>query len=257
MCAVNAGHFAVGRELAAELRGSGNDDPDPAPTTPSARDVLFCLAVLDVQPGPGADAARSARRFAALLGPPTDALTHQAARGMFQALDLAWDAGLAELLLAELQRLAAQPGSAPEVRQLATRLARRLFVGWVNEASYHRARGVADLVASGLEDEGATLSAGTRDAAFCLGVLELQPGGDVVTARGLLARVRASLQPGPGVDAAPLFWAALRGEVQAVERLSGPEAGDAHLQEALGAAERHNAPVDLQARAGAIASTVP
>ncbi len=259
--AVNAGHLALGRAIAAATGLDRLDGSEAGPSTPTRRDALFCLAVLDVQTDPEADPRRGARRFAAVLRRADGALAWQAAHGLYQALDRAWDESDAEALLAAWRHLEPPPGAAPS--EVMTILARRLFVGWVNAAEYDRAADIADLVAAGISpamtvgegqgdmsapmepDPASKLSDGARDAAFCLGVLDLQPGGDVARARLWLERVRAGLQPGPGQVASDLYWAALRGELQAIDQIDGAVSARAHAARILVGIDLASAPADI------------
>jgi SAM-dependent methyltransferase len=237
--AVNAGHHALGRDIAAAT-GLAAWDADALcdDDTATRRDALFCLGVLDVQRDAGAAPRRAAGRFAAVLRSTRDsggALAVAAARGLCVALDQAWDEADAARALPDFQRLAARPETPDDVRGLADGLARRLFVAWVNAADDARAAGLADMIAAGLEAEGPGLSAGGMDAAFCLGVLDLRHGGDVARARRLLGGVRAALQPRAAAGDAPdLFRAALQGETEAIARLDGAAAAEAHRRDILG-----------------------
>jgi SAM-dependent methyltransferase len=233
--AVNAGHHALGREIAmATGLAAWDADALAEADTAMRRDALFCLGVLDVQRDAGAAPCRAAGRFAAVLRAmrePGGPLAVAAARGLFVALDQAWDEADAARALPDFQRLAARPETPDDVRGLAYGLARRLFVAWVNAADDARAAELADMIAAGLDAEGPDLSAGGRDAAFCLGVLDLRRGGDPGRARRLLGAVRAALQP--HAEAA-LFWAALQGETEAIARIDGAAAAEAHRRVILG-----------------------
>jgi hypothetical protein len=118
----------------------------------------------------------------------------------------------------------------------------------VNAGEYQRAQVLAPVIATDLEAEGPAWSIAARDAAFCLGVLHLQPGGDGKTAADLLARVRSSFRPPIECDTASLFWAALRGESQAIRHRDGNEAAMAHLRCVLMEVAAELVPADLQSQ---------
>jgi hypothetical protein len=134
-------------------------------------------------------------------------------------------------------------------RRLA--IAERALVGAVNATHYGLGREIA--AASGFDridpaDPGQEpMTVTRRDLLFCLGVLELQPGGDPARALALMQRVRMLMQPGEGQDdVADLFWAALRGELHAMLRIDGAEAAEAHHRGLLAGVAMASAPWDLR-----------
>ncbi len=228
---VNAGHL----DLARSLLGNAGIAPDIQPGAPLAdadRDLLFCLAVLDVQPGPeysqgygpqpapggaalgGPALART--RFAAVRGvaPPGAGLWWAALNGELQALGLLGDTAAATALT--LQIVQAHPDLDTGAWALPN---------LVNAGQYGPARRIAErsgLTAAAFTQPGSTrpLSHGDRDVLFCLGVLDVQADaqgraiGDAAMGRSRLSRVRQACEPGAG-----LWWAALRGELQALDLL--------------------------------------
>ena len=229
---VNAGHL----DLARGLLGAAGGEIVPAvklgavpatqrgavpATQPGAaladadRDLLFCLAVLDVQGGAGG-AAAARPRFAAVraAAPAGGGLWWAALNGELQALALLNAPEDATALI--LRAVHDNPGldtSAWAVPKL------------VNAGQYGPARALAErsgLMAAPFARAGSTrpLSDAERDVLFCLGVLDVQSDRygrathDPAMARSRLARVRAACPPGAG-----LWWAALRGELQALDLL--------------------------------------
>jgi hypothetical protein len=215
----------------------------------------------------GAERAAMARRFT-LAADAADAMRRALGElamedGMSEAI--AW-AARAEALLCDAAagladvpaRLCALPPApaeagagaiAGEARKAA--IVERAFVGAVNARAYalgHEIAASFDLAALDPADP-APLSATRRDALFCLGVLALQPDCDPARARALLARVRRVEQvvAGPGRPPSKLFWAALRGELQATER----------LEDAAASAELHRRVVADLLAAGAAVDAAP
>ncbi len=257
---VNAGHLDLAREVAASeaLTGAAFDGP----MTASERDALFALAMLDVQ-GDSPDLTRAALRFRRVreAAEPGSGLMWAALRGEALALDrmgaarraaglLTWAAraGAPDDMRAQLDRaadiLAEPPGeadvlaaaeagdpwTADEMRRLPagpgrSALMRHVLVLLVNSGHVEAARGVADaerLWEAPLD----TGDAGERDALFALAVLDAgigpdgRPFGDPARARDGFVRVRAAAEPGSG-----LCWAALRGELQALDLLGRSDEG--------------------------------
>jgi SAM-dependent methyltransferase len=251
IAAVNAGHFELGREIAAVAQLNERIGDGASGMTAVERDTMFCLAVLDVQPHARAWPLRGAQRFAAVLRACADDADHlgaAAARGLNQAIESAGDDELASVALHELGRFAGRTNAPEDIKALATALSRRLFVGWVNAGEYQRAQSIASTIATGFDAEGPERSIAARDAAFCLGVLNLQPGGDLNTAADLLAGVRTSLRPPTECDDASLFWAALRGESQAIRRRDGNSAAICHLRYVLADVAADLVPSDLRSQ---------
>ena len=120
-------------------------------------------------------------------------------------------------------RLAALP-PAPNGGEARKRsIARRAMTNLVNGGQYAQARALVhdlQLDADAYAQPGAPLSEPERDALFCLAILDVELGpdgkaaGNPAVARGRLKRVRAASEAGGG-----LWWAALRGEAQALALL--------------------------------------
>ena len=89
---VNAGHYALARDVVQRERLTGV--ADEAPATDGERDLLFSLAVLDVQTGPDgrplSSPSAARQRFARvrLSAPPDTGLWWAALHGEMQAVDL-------------------------------------------------------------------------------------------------------------------------------------------------------------------------
>ena len=82
--------------------------------------------------------------------------------------------------------------------------------------------------------------ADAAEPVFCRAIVQLQPGGDVAAARAGFARVRALTTP------SDLYWAALRGELQALGLLGQRDMADAlRLDIAAGMREGVEVPPDL------------
>jgi SAM-dependent methyltransferase len=123
--------------------------------------------------------------------------------------------------------------------EAAESLARRSYVGLVNAGALPQA---AALLAAWKLDEAALRqaphpSAEGRDVLFCLGIAALDDGRHAC-AMGDFAAARRGLAPGP------LWWAALRGECVAADRLGRLDHGTA----LLAAAPTEGMPEDLRAR---------
>lgn len=255
---VNAGHLDLARRTAAAEGLS--DAAFDGPMSAGERDALFALAMLDVQ---GEDLNRAGLRFRRVreAAEPGSGLMWAALRGEVLALDrmgaarraaglLTWAAAadVPDDMRAQLDRAAevlaeppgeadivaaaeaGEPWTADEVGRFPagpgrSPLVRHALVLLVNNGHVEAARGVADaerLWAAPL-DAG---EPGERDALFGLAVLDAgigpggQPLGDPSRARDGFARVRCAAEPGSG-----LYWAALRGELQALDLLGGSDEG--------------------------------
>ncbi len=217
---VNAGHYALAREVA-KSAGLGIPAGD-APLDDDERDLVFSLAVLEVQTGPDghalgdpAVARRGFMRVRTSAAPGSD-LWRAAVRGEMLAIDLAPAVDHVESLASAA--LAVQPD--PDV-------ARWAFPKLVNAGCYDAAWRVEQSGALAEPAAGQPLAEQDRDIVFCLAVLGLQgpqpPGGALAAARRRFARVREATAPG-----LPLWWAAFHGEMQALEQ-SGDEPGMAAL----------------------------
>ncbi len=119
-----------------------------------------------------------------------------------------------------VQRLRAFP-EAPGTQVIETAGGRRdliiarAFVGLVNAGRHEMAVALVD--GSGFLS--ASPSGLGRDAVFCRAILALQPGGDLERARSDFAWVRRDLAAVPQALPSDLFWAAVRGEWQALQRI--------------------------------------
>ena len=217
---VNAGHHDLARAV---VRSAGFIIPaGETPLTDGERDLIFSLAVLEVQAGPDGhklgdpSAARRGFMHVRNAATPGSELWWAALRGEMQAIDLAPTLDDVEALAATVH--AVHP--TPEV-------ARWAFPRLVNASRYAAARKLAQ---AGLLNEpaaGQPLTEQDRDVVFCLAVLDAQTGtqssdgSDLGRAR--FARVREAAKPGSA-----LWWAAFQGESQAT-RQSGDGAGIAVL----------------------------
>ncbi len=169
-----------------------------------------------------------------------------------QAEDLSWTAAAEALLCAAAAadpavpaRLAALPPAPADGEMRRAKAARRVLVELVNAGHYALAVAVAGQEAM-WEAAFATdpLGAADRDALFCLAVLDVggEPPGDAARARPRFARVRKATTPGEG-----LWWAALRGELQALDQLG--DGLEAQRVTTLALAEAPgDAPADIAAR---------
>jgi len=218
---VNAGHLDLARGLLDAIGAGLAPDAHPgAPLADADRDLLFCLAVLDAQSGPGGaasgDPALAHTRFAAVRGAaaPGAGLWWAALNGELQALGLLGDTAAATALTLHVVE------AHPDLDTGAWALPKL-----VNAGQYSPARAIAGrsgLSTAPFAQPGSTrpLSEGDRDLLFCLGVLDVQAdaqgraAGDPAMGRSRLSRVRAACEPGAG-----LWWAALRGELQALDLL--------------------------------------
>lgn len=219
---VNAGRYELAQHV---VQACALQEPAAGqPLTDQDRDVVFCLAVLDLQtglqaPGPGNSdivLARFARVRGATL--PGSALWWAAFRGELQTLDQAGDGPRASALTASI--VAAHPMiemGYPEMTRL------------VNAGQYDAAREVvrrSRLGSTGFAKPGSTapLNDNERDCLFFLAILDAQIGphgralGEPAMGRSRFARVRAATPPG-----SDLWWAALRGELQSLDLLDAQD----------------------------------
>lgn len=206
---VNAGHHSLAHTVAAQEH---MHEPPPAPLSDADRDMLFSLAVLDVQGD--ANLPRAAERFAAVrrVARPGSPLWQAAYAGERQARIGTGDEGM----LPMTEEVAVQH---PEALGLPD------VIRFINAGRHDLARSV--LLRTGLDrapwaDPGRMdpLTTEERDNLFFLAVLDAQiapeggPAGEPALARMRFARVRAATPPGTG-----LWWAALGGEFQALDLL--------------------------------------
>lgn len=122
-------------------------------------------------------------------------------------------------------------------------IGRRAMTNLVNAGKYAEARALVQALR--LDEDaylqpGAPLTDPERDAMFCLAMLDIertpdgQPLGNPAVGRARLRRVRAACPPGSG-----LWWAALRGETQALEAIGDKRAVAELAERAL---SEHSAP---------------
>jgi cyclopropane fatty-acyl-phospholipid synthase-like methyltransferase len=247
---VNAGHHALGAALADAIGWQQEPwanpayDADPSSLTHEQRDVLFCLAVLDLHGSDLHAYERAVRRFASVrrhivASGKLDASGQaywSAVQGEMEALDRL---GLPDQVGHLLAAARAEAGTPPaDVAATATHAATAAFtpdhlVALVNGGRYDEAR----LLAGALGNYASAdlplgpLSAGERDRLFGLGVLDLQPRGDPIRAARRFAAVRAGLLEARPLPA--LYWAALRGEIEARSRVDGAGAAEELRRQAL------------------------
>lgn len=214
---VNAGHHGLARDVAksADLSiPAGN-----APLDDGERDLMFSLAVLDVQAGPDGralgDPAAARRGFARVrdAAAPGSDLWRAAMRGEMLAIDRA-------PVIEDVESLA----SAALAGHPDPEIARWAFPKLVNAGRYDTARRLAQSGALTEPAAGQPLAEQDRDVVFCLAVLGLQgpqpSAEELASVRLRFARVREATAPG-----LPLWWAAFRGELQAIETAGdGPAA---------------------------------
>jgi SAM-dependent methyltransferase len=251
---VNAGHYKLGRALAQAER-LGDAAPEAPPQTESNRDTLFVLAILDLQPE--GNPARAVPRFAAVRAsiadesagpPPIGSLYWAAVEGGMQACErLDDEAGLAAIATEARALCGGDPSVLPPaIAGFRQRAVRRRFVGLVNSGEYDQARKLMKGADFGLPSEEApSLAAEDRDLVFCLAVLDLQKPGNPGRARRRFSQVRRDLSP-----RSALYWAALRGELQAMTGLGRPQEARALKRDAIEAGTRAEAeiPEDLRER---------
>ena len=280
--AANAGWLDLAGRLA---EAEGLDGATFAsPMAPEQRDALFALAMVDVQPG-STQHRRALARFAAVraVADPGGGLAWAALRGEALALGrMGYPKRAAALLVAagragvpddmreplrqaeaELAALptreeliaAAEAGAAWTSEELdalpdepaRAELLRRSLVPLVNAGRVAAGRAAAE--AGRLWD--APLDAAeseARDILFCLAVLDVgmdgdgRPVGDPARGRARFARVRDAAAPGSG-----LYWAAVQGELQALDLLGEADDGLAVAASAA-AAGTDGMPDDVAAR---------
>jgi 2-polyprenyl-3-methyl-5-hydroxy-6-metoxy-1,4-benzoquinol methylase len=171
-----------------------------------------------------------------------------------QAEDIGWTAGAEALLCAVaagdpevLGRLAALAPAPAAGEARRARVARRVLVELVNAGRYGLAASVARQ--EGMWDADIAvadpLGAEDRDALFCLAVLDVcgEAPGQAGRARPRFARVREAALPGDG-----LWWAALRGELQALDQLGDGLEALRVTEAALAEVPRETTPADIAAR---------
>ena len=249
---VNAGSYSPARDLVRDLDLAAAPFAQPGATlSEPERDALFCLAVLDVQSGPDGKprgslaAARTRFKRVRQAAKPGDGLWWAALRGEAQALDSLGEADA----LAALAETIARDHPDVDTGQWA-------LVTLVNTGRYDAARaglGRSGLMTAAFTQPGITrpLTDTERDVVFCLAVLDVQTGfarrpvGEPAMARGRFARVRRSAEPGTG-----LWWAALRGELQALDMLDALDEAATLTADIEAAHPEFEMPADILARIG-------
>ncbi len=248
---VNAGRYGPARALVADLRlDEAPFVAEAMPLTDAERDALFCLAMLDLEasadgrPLGRPDLARSRLRRVLDVIPGGGTLWWAALRGLAQAMRMLGDNDGVVALAERTWR--DQPG--PEAAAWAlTTLA--------NAGRYDAARAVAKT--SGLDtapfsQPGITrpMNDAERDTVFSLAILDVQTDGrravgEPAMARGRFARVRGACPPG-----SELWFAALRGELQALDMLDAIDEAAALTGDVAAAFPDVKLPPDILARIG-------
>ena len=239
---VHAGRYPAARAIAEQ---HGLAPLGRSSATAEARDLTFALAVLDLQPG--GDPKRAVALFQSVrkaTGPGAD-LWRAAIGGELHALSLTGD----DAAKADLAEAIAHDTTDPALARLA-------LPSLVNAGRYAPARALA--VRSGLAAspfaQPATDRAMTdeeRDLVFFLAVIDVQTSGrsdsEPAVARARFQRVRRACPPGDG-----LWWAALRGELQALDQLDAQEEGQILLSQVEAENPALTLPDDLASRVRAI-----
>jgi hypothetical protein len=177
-----------------------------------------------------ADAADAMRRALGELA-MEDGLTEQIGWIARAEALLCVAAGGDEAIVARLHALPDAPGDGGAAQRRT--IAERALVGLVNAQHYRLARDLADAEGLRADAPEPPRDASPRDALFALGVLDVQKGGDPARAARMFAAVRDSLRTTPSEAIPPehgLYWAALRGGLEAAARL-GDRASEAALRE--------------------------
>ncbi len=213
MQAVNAGDTRLEQETLAKFASLQLEPAPGAALGDEDRKFLYALGLLELRPG--GDLHRAAERFARLWSP---------------GAPVALAGGTA------LEQELATPRTA--VRDLVMRA--------VNAGDFAFARQTATRFAAlPLAPAGAVLDDEDRKLLLALGILDLQPGGDLRRAAQTFARLRtgAASQDGARGD---IFMSALQGELQAAEMLHDA-AGEARLHAELAAMPAEQAvPAELR-----------
>lgn len=257
---VAAGRFGPGRKLAAqewlhhapfaEIR----PDHEPAMTT-ADRDALFCLGMLDIQPK--GDPLRARARFGRVRRDLSRALSISESSHRPLAPPLFWQAATGELTAAMMLKddatttqvlrdlMALVNGDPTLIPEPIRAFGDHQFIWLVNSGQYRAAHDLARLRSlqdaahanPGPDSDAAGLTERQRDELFCLGILDLQPGGSLPRALSRLAAVRRGVAPAaPEPVAPPLFWQALGGEIQAIKGMHGAHAAADHADQVLATA---------------------
>ncbi len=224
---VNAGHYSLARDVVRTV-----DLAIPvadAPLSDAERDLVFSLAVLEVQAGPDGrplgDPSAARRGFSkvrAATAPASD-LWWAALRGEMQAIDLSPALDDVEALAAAAR--AVQPS--PEV-------ARWAFPKLVNAGRYAAAQRIMRDGSLNEPPVGQPLTEQDRDVVFCLAVLGVQTASqatgdwDVSATRTRFTRVRDATVAGSA-----LWWAAFNGELQAIDQTGGATEATTFIERVL------------------------
>ena len=241
---VNAGRYDAARRV--EQSGALAEPAAGQPLAEQDRDIVFCLAVLDLQgPQPPGEARAAARRRFARVRQATAPglpLWWAAFHGELQALEQSDDEpGMAALIASVVE-------NHPEVKLGYPEMMRLVSAGQHDAARKLVRR--SDLEA-GFAQPGSALplDAHDRDCLFFLAVLDAQIGpngraaGQPAVGRSRFARVRAATPPG-----SDLWWAALRGELQSLDLLDAQDEAAALTAETAAAHPGLPLPDDIAAR---------
>ncbi len=219
---VNAGHYDLAREVVRceGITGFAGD----LPITDHERDLVFSLAVLEVQAAPDGhplgDPFAARRNFRGVWTStlPSSGLWWAALRGEMQAIDLAPSTDDITAVTATVL------GVHPNLE-----FARWALPKLVNAGQYHMAQRVVESCALDGPSAVQQITDQDRDILFCLAILSLQTMSNISdtknasVAQAQFARVRSTTVPGSA-----LWWAAFRGELQAIDLM-----GDAPMAAAL------------------------
>ncbi|MGI4952198.1 MAG: class I SAM-dependent methyltransferase [Janthinobacterium lividum] len=249
---VNSGQYDAGQALVRELRLSDAAFAQPgAELSDAERDAVFCLAILDAQIGADGKPLGNTRlarsrfdrvRQSAEAG---GGLWWAALRGEAQVLGLLDDKdGIAELAGTVGQEH-------PSLETARWRLQTLVNIGRyeaarvvVAESGFGTASFTQPGIARPLSDE-------DRDVVFCLAMLDAEigagqrPVGEPAMARGRFARVRKYAPEGSG-----LWWAAFRGELQALDLLDAQDEAASLTAEVEAAYPDLQLPPDILVRIG-------
>ncbi len=243
---VNAGHLAPAKLLAERSGLQHTAWPDPDSLNELDRDTLFCLAIIELQDADLDAVACALRRFALVrrqiaaagLDATNAGLCWAALRGEVQALARLGLADRIEPLLARVRTELDEPPD--DIVQAASATsataAQDHLVAQVNAGRYAEARMLAAFLDEGglVDPPPRALNPRERDRVFSLAILDAQPGGNTERAARRFTAVRASVLQSPrvGAEIPDLYWAALRGEIDARVAISGKAAAENLRQQA-------------------------
>ncbi len=244
---VNAGHLAPAKLLAETSGLRQTAWPDSALLNELDRDTLFCLAIIEMQDDDLDTVASALRRFALVrrqiaaagLDEMNAGLCWATLRGEVQALARLGLADRIEPLLARVRtELDEPPGDIVQEAAAAMNAAAAQdhLVAQVNAGRYAEARMLAAFLDEGglVDPPPGALSPRERDRVFSLAILDAQPGGNTERAARRFAAMRASALQSrrANADVPALYWAALRGEIDARVALSSEAAAERLRQQA-------------------------